>query len=100
MDQKKLSHSSLQSSVTSVLAALLCILIGRIVGLDVYKIQGLELASRATEMPLKPMAGRLVEFSGFHWDTLDRKYRPAPKPASAPALYGRDTRCRKGACRK
>ena len=27
---------------------------------------GLELASRATEMPLKPMAGRLVEFSGFH----------------------------------
>ena len=33
---------------------------------------GLELASRATEMPLKPMAGRLVEFSGFHWPTLDR----------------------------
>ena len=33
---------------------------------------GLELASRATEMPLKPMHGRLVEFSGFHWDTLDR----------------------------
>ena len=27
---------------------------------------GLELASRATEMPLKPMVGRLVEFSGFH----------------------------------
>ena len=32
MDKKKLSHSSLQSSVTSVLAALLCILIGLIVG--------------------------------------------------------------------
>ena len=31
MDKKKLSHSSLQSSVTSVLAALLCILIGLIV---------------------------------------------------------------------
>ena len=29
-------------------------------------------ASSATEMPLKPIAGRLVEFSGFHWDTLDR----------------------------
>ena len=27
MDKKKLSHSGLQSSVTSVLAALLCILI-------------------------------------------------------------------------
>ena len=47
---------------------------------------GLELASSATEMPLKPIVGRLVEFSGFHWDTLDRKYRPAPKPASAPAM--------------
>ena len=33
---------------------------------------GLELASSATEMPLKPIVGRLVEFSGFHWDTLDR----------------------------
>ena len=32
MDKKKLSHSGLQSSVTSVLAALLCILIGLIVG--------------------------------------------------------------------
>ena len=32
MDKKKLSHSSLQSSVTSVLAALLCILIGLFVG--------------------------------------------------------------------
>jgi len=27
---------------------------------------GLELASSATEIPLKPMPGRLVEFSGFH----------------------------------
>ena len=26
---------------------------------------GLELASSATEMPLKPIVGRLVEFSGF-----------------------------------
>ena len=47
---------------------------------------GLELASSATEIPLKPMPGRLVEFSGFHLDTLDRKNRPAPKPASAPAM--------------
>ena len=33
---------------------------------------GLELASRATEMPLKPMAGRVVEFRGFHSETPDR----------------------------
>ena len=32
MNKKKLSHSSLNSSITSVLAALLCILIGLVVG--------------------------------------------------------------------
>ena len=32
MNKKKLSHSSLNSSITSVLAALLCIVIGMAVG--------------------------------------------------------------------
>ena len=46
--------------------------------LDVYKRQekmvpmGFGFASSAVAMPLKPIAGRLVEFRGFHWPTLDR----------------------------
>ena len=38
MKNKKLSHNGLQGSVTSVMAALLCILIGLFVGLSLIHI--------------------------------------------------------------
>src|SRR5699024_2117826 len=47
---------------------------------------GWEDASSAVAMPLNPMAGRVVVFSGFHSAPPDRYSSPAPKPASAPAM--------------